>query len=285
MFSNVWTSIKSNFIEVRMEIGKSFHLKYLENEFAKRLQKNPHYSLRSFARDLEVPVSWLSEFLHSKKGMSHETAQSIGTILNLSSQELEIFTLSARAAHARRLEDRKAALAELKTYKVVDAFKMKTMDFADIGAWYHQTILELTEVDDFQHTELDIAQRLRLPLPTIKRAVQTLQNKGLLKVENGKMVALYSETQSPMDTPSLDMRRYQVQILEKATTALHEQPKESREFFSVTFAFNSKRMTEAKKSLRKFQKKFTDEFYSASDAKDSVYQLSVQFFRMDQKGK
>lgn len=268
-----------------MDKTQVFHLQYLTAEYTKRMQKNPHYSLRSFARDLDVPVSWLSEFLNSKKGMSLETAQKLCKSLFLSPSETNMFILSVRANHSRRLEDRKAARAELKAYKVVDTFKMKPADFTETGAWYHQTILELTEVEDFEHTEIDIARRLRLPLPTIKRALQALQGAGLLKIENGKMKASFAETESPMDTPSLAMRKYQEQILQKGATALHEQPLDTREFISVTFAFDSDRIKHAKKSLREFHKRFTDEFYTKSDHKNSVYQLSIQFFRMDQRGK
>lgn len=249
------------------------------------MQKNPHYSLRSFARDLDVPASWLSEFLSSKKGMSVRTAQKLCKNMALSPSDADLFILSVRANHSRRPADRKAACAEIKEYKVIEAFKMKPHDFIEIGAWYHQAILELTEVEDFEHTEIDIARRLRLPLPTIKRALQSLQEAGLLLVEDGKMTASFSETQSPMDTPSLAMRKYQEQILQKGAMALHEQHLDEREFVSMTFAFDSARIQEAKKSLRKFYKQFADEFYTKSDHKDSVYQLSFQFFRMDHRGK
>lgn len=268
-----------------MNNNSGYHLRYLTNEYEHRQQKNPHYSLRSFARDLDVTVSWLSDFLNSKKGMSLNTAKKICKTLSLSPSEAEVFILSVRAMHSRSLGDRKTAAAELRAYKVTESFKMKPADFIETGAWYHQTILELAEVEDFKHTELDIAQRLRLPLPTVKRALQSLQETGQLKIENGRMQACFAETQSPMDTPALAMRKYQEQILKKGALAIHEQPTDMREFFSVTFAFESERIADAKKTLRKFQKQFTDEFYSANGSKDSVYQLSLQFFRMDQKGK
>lgn len=284
MFSKVLVTLGKLFYKHPMSKKQLFHQQYLTNEYDKRMQKNPHYSLRSFARDLDVPASWLSEFLNSKKGMSLANANKICKALSLSPSDVDAFTMSVRAHHSRSPQERKSARAEMKAYKVVDAFKMKPADFVETGAWYHQTILELTEVDDFEHTEADIARRLRLPLPTIKRAVQALQDGGLLTIENGKMKASFSETQSPMDTPSHAMRKYQEQILEKGAIALHDQPLEAREFISVTFAFDAQRVKAAKAALRKMHKQFTDEFYVESDSKNSVYQLSLQFFRMDQKG-
>jgi uncharacterized protein (TIGR02147 family) len=284
LFSKSLVITEKLFYKPLMSKKQLFHLQYLTTEYYKRMQKNPHYSLRSFARDLDVPASWLSEFLNSKKGMSLENAKKICQALSLSPADASMFTLSVRAHHSRSPQDRKTARAEIKAYKIVDAFKMKPADFVETGAWYHQTILELTEVEDFEHTEADIARRLRLPLPTIKRAVQSLQSAGVLVLENGKMKASFPETQSPMDTPSYAMRKYQEQILEKGATALHEQPLDAREFISVTFAFDAERVKAAKEALRKLHKQFTDEFYVESDSKNSVYQLSLQFFRMDQKG-
>lgn len=263
---------------------QNFHLNYLSTEFAKRIQRNPHYSLRSFARDLGVPPSWLSEFLNAKKGMSLTTAEKICRSLNLSLSETELFLLGVRAAHARNPKDRAEAAVLLKKYKKTEAFNMKPADFIEIDSWYHQSILELTEVEDFAHTENDIAQRLRLPAPTVKRAVASLQKFGLLKIKDGRMLATYPETESSLDTPSLAMRKYQEQILQKGANALHEQPNHMREFMSVTFAFEAERIAEAKKALRQFQKQFSSEFYNKSERKNSVYQFSLQFFRMDQKG-
>ena len=46
-------------------VYKDFRL-YLQNEFVRRANKNPSYSLRSFARSLEVNDSTLSKLLSGK---------------------------------------------------------------------------------------------------------------------------------------------------------------------------------------------------------------------------
>ncbi|MNY41845.1 hypothetical protein D3C86_1766880 [compost metagenome] len=125
---------------------------------------------------------------------------------------------------------------------------------------------------------------MRLPIATIKRAVQELQNVGLIEIKNGKMQVRFEETDSTLDRPTSSIKKYHEDILKKASQALHEQAVEEREFTSVTFAFDSKRMEEAKKALRKMHKAFTDEFYSQTASKDSFYQFSFQLFRLDTKG-
>jgi uncharacterized protein (TIGR02147 family) len=268
-----------------MSTNNAFHVQYITEEYNRRSQANPHYSLRSFARDLDVAVSWLSDFLSGKKGLALPTAERFITTLGLSPSEAKLFLLSTKAYHSRSAKDREEALKELKALKKSDSYKMRPNDFVLTGTWYHQAILELTELEEFSHHEFEIAERLRLPLATIRRALQELQNAGMLEIKNGKMKALFPETESSADLPSAAIRKYHEQILQKSLKALHEQPLDQREYNSVTFAFDAGRVVEAKKALRKFHKQFTDEFYSNSKNKDSVYQLSLQFFRIDQKRK
>lgn len=261
-----------------------FHHEYLQLELTKRVHKNPHYSLRSFARDLGVTAGWLSEFLSFKKGMSVQKAKEISQSLGLTLKEQEVFVLSAQAAHARKREDKSVASQQLKAYKLTKTFKFSNQDFVEAGAWYHQAILELIETDDFSHRELEISQRLRLPMATVVRALKELQNIGMLEIRNGKMLPAFEETQTEQGRPSRAIKKYHEEILQKATSALHEQPIDEREFISVTFAFDAERILEAKEELRKMQKAFTDKFYGNGSAKNSVHQFSLQLFRLDNKG-
>lgn len=268
-----------------MTKNKPFHVQYLNNEYAHRFENNPRYSLRSFARDLSVTPSWLSDFLSEKKGLSPSSAERIAPILGLSATEERLFLLSAKAYHSRSIRTRKEAQKELSSLKKSESFKMRPNDFIATGTWYHQAILELTELEDFKHHETDIVDRLRLPLMAVKRALKDLQNAGLLEIKDGKMRSCFPETESSTDFPSAAIRRYHELIIQKSIKALHEQPVLEREYISVTLAFDASRATEAKKALRKFQKEFANEFYMNSNSKDSVYQLSLQFFRLDTKRK
>ena len=113
MFSKILVMSGKLFYKPYMSKKQLFHLQYLTTEYIQRMQKNPHYSLRSFARDLGVPASWLSEFLSSKKGMSLENAKKICQALSLSPTDSDQFTLSVRAHHSRSPQDRKTARSEM----------------------------------------------------------------------------------------------------------------------------------------------------------------------------
>lgn len=74
---------------------------FMLRELERRQRKNPSYSLRAFARDLEVPSSRLSEILNRKMGLSETRAVALAEKLNLSSSEREFFIDLALAEHAR----------------------------------------------------------------------------------------------------------------------------------------------------------------------------------------
>lgn len=266
-----------------MDQRADFHISYIANEFRLRMHRNPQYSLRSFARDLGVGAAWLSEFLNHRKGISEPKAMAICQALGLSQQEQSLFVLSVKALYSRSRLDREKAKRELRLFKSAPAFKMKEADFIEIGSWYHQAILELTEVNDFSHSVPDAAKRLGLPVGTVERAIEELISQGQLKISESKWVAVYPETQSTSDRPSQGIKEYHTQILDKAKLALSEQRVSEREFTTATFAFDADRIEAAKRAIRKFQKEFLDEFYSPDSTKDSVYQISMQLFRLDKK--
>lgn len=58
-----------------------FYLEYLKSQFDKRLEKNTHYSLRSFARWLSIDPSFLSKVFSRQKVLSLEFAEKIVTKL------------------------------------------------------------------------------------------------------------------------------------------------------------------------------------------------------------
>ena len=66
------------------------YLKLIKQVYTERKTRNKKYSLRAFARDLDIPVSSLSELLSGKSGISKERAIKVADKLNLSIKEKNI---------------------------------------------------------------------------------------------------------------------------------------------------------------------------------------------------
>lgn len=74
---------------------ETFCLDFLKNIFSNHKSKKYNYSVRKFAKDLDVSPSYLSLLLLGKKGMSEEMARKIASKINLNPIETNLFVSSA----------------------------------------------------------------------------------------------------------------------------------------------------------------------------------------------
>lgn len=80
--------------------------KYLEEELARRSEMIPRYSLRAFARHLDVDSSFLSKILNGKRTVTLRTIRMFGERLNLSNDDLGRFGEISREKKMKRKLDR-----------------------------------------------------------------------------------------------------------------------------------------------------------------------------------
>jgi uncharacterized protein (TIGR02147 family) len=263
--------IKFNYIDI------------LKQQLEIRTAKNSNYSLRAFARDLDLNPSRLSEILGQKKGLSMAAAEALAERLGLSKDEREFFLLSVTAQHSRSLKNKTEAENTLNK-KLTPEKKIKQLEQLDIEQaynWYHTAILELTELKDCQHSVEWFAKKLKLKKVIIKNALERLEKIGWIKCDDGIYKSTYTESETTFDVPSSTIRKYHEEVLKKAEHSLMTDDLKEREFLNMTLAFSQDQMTEAKEAIRLFQKDFADKFYPKEKDKDSVYQLSVHLFRLD----
>ena len=77
------------------------YLEIIKDEFGSRIESNPSYSMRAFARDLEISPSRLSEILNGRGGMSSVMAQKIASKLGLQRSEIDYFKALVERRHGR----------------------------------------------------------------------------------------------------------------------------------------------------------------------------------------
>jgi uncharacterized protein (TIGR02147 family) len=254
---------------------------YIHREFAIRKRRNPAYSLRAFARDLNVPAPKLSQVLRVVRGISTSRAIQMAKRLNLSDSESELFISLVDSEHGRSREARKQAqdaVARLSAAQNFDALSLER--FKVISDWYHFAILELSEVKGFKSEPKWIAKKLGISLDQSQKAIQRLLEFGLLQKVSGQLRQTQADLATPSGIPSRELREHHSQILEKAEEALETVPVQQRDFSAVTMAIASDQMEEASTWLREFRRKFCKDI-QANPNKDRVYCLSIQFFPLD----
>ena len=247
---------------------------YLQRELIERCRKNGNYSLRSFARALQMDPSTLSQILRGRRTITRKTTVQVAERLGLDPQQLRKFTGESREAKSAQPQPAQSA-QEL----TLDAFHI-------ISDWYHYAIFELVTVTCFKPDSRWIAKKLGLSVSEINIAVERLFRLELLTRDaKGKWVQgspLITTTGNPMS--AVAFRKHQAQILQKAAEALESVPIEERDNSGVTMAIHRRRIPEAKARIKKFRRELCDFLQQDAD-RDSVYQLAVAFYPFTQKEK
>jgi uncharacterized protein (TIGR02147 family) len=257
--------------------------KILKAELAERISHNPGYSLRAFARDLDLSPAQMSHLLNGHKGASPQAAEKIGKRLGWTEKEIEYFCSLVASEHSRSRVSKQVAREQLKKYDHVDqgAVELQLDLFRIISDWHHFAILELLKISKQKQTVRSISKRFLISEIETDLALERLIRLGLIE-KNGKGYELQQDTVLSTENVSSDaIRKFHAQVLEKAKNALMTQPVQERYFRTQFFPIRKNDLPEAQNDIREFFEKFTQKF-SNGDEGDEVYSLGVQYFRLSQ---
>ncbi len=244
---------------------------YLQQELIRRCEKNPGYSLRSFARSLGFHHTTLSRLLSGKRSLNSKSIQSLCQALKLSTAETSLFLESETDP------TKQAGNAQ---------FRDLTMDtFISVSEWYHDAILELTHVKGFKGDPKWIAKALGITPAEVKAAADRLQRLELLAITPRKQwvdLSRDNTTNITNDFTSAALRKLQKKILELSLDALEELPRTHRDHTSTTLAIDSADLPEIKERIKKFRFDLTAFVQRKNVEANSVYQLAVSIFPLTQ---
>ncbi len=162
-------------------MNKSYRL-LLQNELQNRTAKNSYYSLRAFARDLDVSPSRLSEALNGVKGISAPLAEKICKKLNLDKKWTDFFITSVIAEHGRNPKLKKQAKDNLEEHIAIcfdENRPLETPKTETMVAWYFLPVLRLFEnkIKNFKQ----IADTLEITEDQAEHAFRFLKRLGYIE--------------------------------------------------------------------------------------------------------
>ncbi|MCM2279053.1 MAG: TIGR02147 family protein [Oligoflexia bacterium] len=270
----------------------SDYRRFLRERLESRCRANPRYSLRAFARDLGVSSARLSEVLNRKQGLSAASAAGIGMRLGLSKGEIVRFQDLVASEDARSKGAREAALQRIQSQldQARDRYRQLEEDsFRAISDWYHYALLELTATRGFKSNPAWIARRLGISQVEAELAIERLLRLKLLRLESGKLEATPEAPTTTNGVPSEAIRRFNQQILEKASRAISLQSVEERDISTVTVSIRKSDLPLFRERIKRFRRDFNRFAESAvpRHQREEVYSLAIQFFRLsepEQKG-
>jgi transcriptional regulator with XRE-family HTH domain len=241
----------------------------LQEELVRRCRVNPKYSLRAFARLLDVSPTYLSLILNGKRPIPVKLRAVIAERLGL------------------KLFDTETGENPSTVFNQLAADR-----FALISDWYHYAILELIQVTGFRPTVPRIAAALGITQSEAKDAVDRLIRLEMIEVQrNGTWRNISGQNTNFVDrnVDSAARKKLQMQVLEKAMAALREIPLSQRDQTSMTMAIDVSRLPEAIFKIKKFRRELSH-FLESGGRKDQVYNLAVSLYpisnlKSNQKGK
>lgn len=235
----------------------------LQQEYLRRVSKNPHYSLRAFAQHLDVNHAILSMVLSGKRKVTKNMVMKFSNALGLSPQETSKY-LEEEISEAEK-----------------SFFLLQNDVFSFISEWYYDAILELTLVPKTKIEPKTISQILDIPLVQATIALETLERLELLKKnDQGRYEITYKNSINYLDpdTTTSAQKNYQRSVLEKSLEALENIDRKKRDHTSTTMAINSKDLQKAKELIKKFRHDLNAFMQRDESDLDEVYQLQVSFF-------
>jgi uncharacterized protein (TIGR02147 family) len=246
---------------------------FLNQELARRCEKNPHYSLRAFARAMGIDAGTVSRYLNGKQIPSFKLSQRILGILDLQPREKEEFLHSlARSQNAKTSKER---LIEIAVKQKPDPLDIEY--YRVITDWYHAALMELTYVDGFRGSPRWIAKKLGIGQSEAQLAIKRLIKLGLLEKKNGKLVKTNEQlfTKDRHLTTS-GLRKNQRQFLEKAIFSLENDAIEKRKVTSMTMAIDPKKLEIAKRMIDEFSLRICKVLESGN--RKIVYNLQMALY-------
>lgn len=283
---------KSDSADFRIKKGRVLaardYREWLKNLLNEKKKTNDSYSLRAFARDLGFAPSRISQIIQGKQGLSLAAAQKICQKLKLEEDEAIYFCLLVESQDSRSKQKRALATEKLKSLRIKtkeqNYVQLSEQEFSPISEWYYFAILELLALPNAVSDSTWIAQKLGLSVLEASLAVDRLKQNQFLKELRGKWTVNVSRLSTAYNVPSLTVRKFNNQILTKASDALETQNVLERDISSLILKMNSSEIPRFKKMLNDFRREFDNEVSSSIEknpnSADSVYALSISLFKL-----
>ncbi len=254
---------------------------WLKLEFERLKKKNPRYSLRAFAKTLDIPSGRLSEYLSNKRQITASVGEQIATKLKFD-EDLKTSFINCIKAHLEAKKDLQKELSEIEKAPEFDFIPSDSQDrFRIVADWHHFAILSLMELNNFESSPNWIARKLGLPETLIHESLDRLERTKIIDRSSIPWKVQTAHLRTTDGVSSEALKEFHTKNLELASQKLTTVAVEDRDFSVMTIALDKAKLTFAKGMIRDFRRKLL-RILEAGENKNEIYQLSIQFFPLNE---
>ncbi|MDA8792003.1 TIGR02147 family protein [Bacteriovoracaceae bacterium] len=250
------------------------YLFFIRNEFDGRLRYNPQYSLRAFARDLDISPSRLSEILNRKGGLSEKSAIKIAKKLKLNLEEQSYFLALVNHNFSRSKEKQLLARKVIQDHKNNKYFMLSSDTFKLISDWEYYAILSAVQLDAYTGNDEWLAKKLDITLERLEECFRILLKLKLLKIEKDRYILVNEKVSTTDGIPSFALRASHKQNLIQAMESVDGSENDLRNISSISMAIDKSKLPEAFEKIKKFRRELSD--FLEDGERNEVYNLNVQ---------
>lgn len=259
--------------------------KYMHDYYIEQKAKNKAFSYRYFAQKAGYNSSGMYKDI-----VSGRTNITLGFIMKLSKamghnlKEEEYFESMVHFNQAKSIEEKKKYFGRMMRFYNSKAYRVDSSQYEFYSKWYYSAIRDLLAIGNFSDDYSKIARTLN---PTIRaeqarKAVQILLELGLIKKDgNGYYKAADKIITTGDEVKSLNVKNFQLSMMELAKDALDRHPAAQRNISTVTFSISKETYGDIEAELVAFRKRILS-MAEKSQNEDRVYQLNLQLFPLTQ---
>ena len=143
----------------------------LREQLRAGMRRNPRFSLRSFAKQIGIDHSTLSQVLKGRRRLSAAALEAVGKRLGLNEEAFRAYAQSSR-----KKKNAKSLPENIRSFHFdLDTFQL-------LSVWHHYAILELIQVQGCKTDSRWIANTLGIAVEDVNIALQRLLRLGLLEM-------------------------------------------------------------------------------------------------------
>jgi uncharacterized protein (TIGR02147 family) len=258
------------------------HRQFLADWFAAKKEANPRFSHRLFARlAKQKSPSLLLHVIEGRRNLTAQTTAAFVDALGLRSGEARFFRLLVDFGQATDPEAREEAWSAISTTRrFLEARRIDRSAVEYLSTWWTPAIRELAARSDFQAEPDWIAEQLRprITPAEARRALQTLEELGLLVERDGTLVPAEASVATPPEVTGMAVRAFHRGMLERATEAIDRFPPEDRHLLAVTVGVPAGLVPTLKEEANAFLQRMMHLCDASPDDADRIVQMNLQIF-------
>jgi hypothetical protein len=245
-------------------------VRFLEQVFSEKRSKNPAYSMRAYAKFLQISPARLSQILSRIRPLTKGQISKISVANSLSPLQHEKLLRSIKGPR----ENSKTVIKKQYLQLSDEAYKV----LSDVNASTILSALTLSKNNQKNQSKF-LAAKLGLSSIEVRRTLNSLLACSLIKKEGDSFVVTDTNVASTSDMKSSALRRYHRNILERAIESIENQSLDERDLSSITLVLDPSQIKMAKQKIRDFRRELSN-LLEHRGIPSEVYALNIQLFKL-----